>query len=1435
MNDSLGGIHIAQDAAQIEIGSFRVSLPEREIFCRSLFLGDADGFVNLTPRLIPPKEDKGAPWNLGFLKLALDDVDFRFSKPADSLKLETYIGKGSINANKLDLRTRTADFKRISLEKSRIAVQAGNAAKNEQTPLDGKEEPLLWKLQSESIEIKNSTASLGSEPWEIYSEIDLDISDLRLDEDQAGMKVKKMAFEMANGFSLKRMRGELDSNRDQTRFQTEIKTGNSLLVFAGSAEEGFQDILSGYGEIAAGLLDMEKSRISLRDISYFMEDLEESPFYAQLLTLQLNMEATLNINGPLYSLSECSVSQEKNFNITLAGDIANPFQLSEATGDLHLEIFGLDQAWLEKLASGFGFTQTLPDLSDLKVHGSLSDTLEAPDIYVAVQSQSGSMDLAGSLDFRDELFKLAFSCQRLALGGLLAVPDLGYFTGAGEIKGKGFSGENLNAGFYLQLDTLGFKMYDYTQTQLTGTLEPGAYEVQMVANDSSLKGDINVGLSLADSTFGLQVSGILQAQLNELNFTEDTLAFETSIEARLTSSGRELESELTVGGFTLTTPWETAVVRELNASFKTDSILSTLHADADFFSVDLTMKERINELDSLGRGYQDYFASFREASHITAANRVSTLPDINAVAQVSHHEILDILVEDTSFYFSNLDISIVKQADQNSLHTLVRGDALSYKMVDTGKLNAEVSDSAGVIMLELLADNASLLAGPENRWMLSSSFSNQNVLTSLSVDDYQDGNLYQIDVAGWADSVQLVLEIPGRVLTLNGQQWQLEKPDLLSIDLSTNKILPSLQMKTDSSYLHLNTQSQDPFFTYTLDLGQVELESLIRTDIFPGSPELTVSGSFEYRTDRDAERKIATGLQLGEIRFYDQDLSDIQLDGTLSRGLSGAYIIDLLARMDSVNVVLKGEKTESGERSMDGSLSHFPLAILEPFTQEYLTELGGSISGRFDISSQRESEQINGELIFSDASVKVNLLNSTFRIPDEHISLTDEKIMFNKFAVLDTLERPLELNGFVDFGDKRGISADLNITSSALQVMSHDESSRVPLSGNVFVDSRISIKGPLTHPDLEGIIHLSEGTEIFYHHMEDLRMTETQKLVNFVDHTIDEEPKATVLTGPATLMSSSIETIIEIDPSTRINFSLAKRMFNIDLDVKGGGNLQYNLENEQMTLSGRYEIGEGSALVKLVGWPDKSFSLAEDGYISWDGMAENPQMSLEAENKVSTSYVNPIDGKNRNVDFFVILKLSGYLSDLDVLFTISTPDQYVMSIINTMSPEEQMRQAMSVLLFEIIDLPGISSSSDYMTQQVNQILSSQLNQLTESTIQGVDISFGLNTYDQNISDGSNETTTSLSYEVSKSLLNDRAQIEVSGRINDGNQTASTSDHSLNNVSFEYQLDSAASKYLKIYNEHTYDDVFDGEVIQTGVGFSYRKRYKTFRDIWRRKK
>ena len=64
-----------------------------------------------------------------------------------------------------------------------------------------------------------------------------------------------------------------------------------------------------------------------------------------------------------------------------------------------------------------------------------------------------------------------------------------------------------------------------------------------------------------------------------------------------------------------------------------------------------------------------------------------------------------------------------------------------------------------------------------------------------------------------------------------------------------------------------------------------------------------------------------------------------------------------------------------------------------------------------------------------------------------------------------------------------------------------------------------------------------------------------------------------------------------------------------------------------MNLSGKYEVGEGTADVKMIGWPNKTFRISPGGYIQWDGNIEDPDLQFEAVNRVRTSYTNPVDGK----------------------------------------------------------------------------------------------------------------------------------------------------------------------------------------------------------------
>ena len=77
--------------------------------------------------------------------------------------------------------------------------------------------------------------------------------------------------------------------------------------------------------------------------------------------------------------------------------------------------------------------------------------------------------------------------------------------------------------------------------------------------------------------------------------------------------------------------------------------------------------------------------------------------------------------------------------------------------------------------------------------------------------------------------------------------------------------------------------------------------------------------------------------------------------------------------------------------------------------------------------------------------------------------------------------------------------------------------------------------------------------------------------------------------------------------------------------------------------------------------------------------------------------------------------------------------------------------------------------------------------------------------------------------MKKNLLNDRAKVEFSGIVSDASNQSNSSNTSLNNFSFEYRIDSAATKFLKVYNEHSYEDVFEGDVVKTGSRLHLQKK------------
>lgn len=93
---------------------------------------------------------------------------------------------------------------------------------------------------------------------------------------------------------------------------------------------------------------------------------------------------------------------------------------------------------------------------------------------------------------------------------------------------------------------------------------------------------------------------------------------------------------------------------------------------------------------------------------------------------------------------------------------------------------------------------------------------------------------------------------------------------------------------------------------------------------------------------------------------------------------------------------------------------------------------------------------------------------------------------------------------------------------------------------------------------------------------------------------------------------------------------------------------------------------------------------------------------------------------------------------------------------------------------------------------------------------------------------------SYSYQVSKSLFDDRFKIVIGGNYStDANADENFSQNLINDISFEYFLNRAQTMYIRLFRHTGYESILEGEITKTGVGFVYKHKLNSLRDLFRR--
>jgi hypothetical protein len=408
------------------------------------------------------------------------------------------------------------------------------------------------------------------------------------------------------------------------------------------------------------------------------------------------------------------------------------------------------------------------------------------------------------------------------------------------------------------------------------------------------------------------------------------------------------------------------------------------------------------------------------------------------------------------------------------------------------------------------------------------------------------------------------------------------------------------------------------------------------------------------------------------------------------------------------------------------------------------------------------------------------------------------------------------------------------LSANELQVINNDKRAKSDIYGKLFMSLSATAKGRLNQLDINAKASVLPATDVYY------TIPDAQAIIS--EQTSQDVVRFVQLSDTTKVVADSVSTAMAM----RINAALdivngAKATVNLSasgsdrVQVLPSGSLVYSQSYMGDTrLNGQLNIGGGTVRYTPPIMGEKLFEIQPDSYILWNGEMMNPILNLKAVNKMKAT-VN-MDGQNsRVVNFDITLAVTNTLSNMGILFDVSTNDDAtVQNQLKTMSDDQRSTQAMNMLITNTYSGNVAASAASLGENALYSFLTSKLNSWAASNIRGVDLSFGIDQYNKTI-DGRNSSSMSYSYQVSKSLFDNKFKIVVGGNYTtDASADENFAQNLISDISFEYTLrqTSTLNMYFKLFRHSDFESILEGEITEMGAGFVLKHRIANFYHLFR---
>lgn len=710
--------------------------------------------------------------------------------------------------------------------------------------------------------------------------------------------------------------------------------------------------------------------------------------------------------------------------------------------------------------------------------------------------------------------------------------------------------------------------------------------------------------------------------------------------------------------------------------------------------------------------------------------------------------------------------------------------------------------------------------------------------------------------ASMSDSSTVAMRIVPYHPIIGYKDWDINKNNFISYNLRNHHVDADLHLFNPESSLKLYTQhverpdslalanaadsthAANEQEDIVLQLSKIKLQDWIALNPFAPPVQGDLSADMHVQWHQPYINGTGT-VSLSNFTYDRKKVADFDLDLDVSTTLAGTIRANAALMVNGVKTMTAAgnlnDSTATNPFLLDFKMIKFPLEVVNPFLPAGTATLAGTLNGEMDVTGSLTAPLFNGYVDFDRTSVTATPLGTPFTFSEEKIPVVNNVVNFSNFTIKGLNEQPLTINGTVKMEPVSNPRLDLAFTARNMQIIGGKRNRRSQAYGKAFVNIDSRVRGNMNFLDVQASLNLLSGSNFTYIIPDAVSMLTSRsnqdlvKFVNFADTAAVAE--ADTVANPSMLMN--IDASLTVSPGSVVGIDLSTDGKN-RVQVQANGTINYTqdfMDDQQVT--GRININSGYARYTIPVMGEKLFNFKEGSYVNFNGDMMNPVLNILTVDNIRAN----VSGNNTNrvVNFDVGLDVTGTLENMNVVFDLSCPDDLSLTNeLQAMSPEQRANQAMNLLISGMYHSGTTQTinSGGVGTNALFGFLESQLNSWASSAIKGVDISFGINQYDKTV-DGANTTAMNYSYQVSKSLFDDRFKIVVGGNYTtDAEADENFAQNLIADISFEYLLNKSGSMYVRLFRHTGFESILEGEITQTGVGFVYKRKIRHLIDLFR---